>query len=346
MPEIIDVLQDPSWDTAVAGSDGELFLSRRWMQSLSQAFGFGFQAVVVRDESEAIVGGLPFVRLDDIRGKRTVVLPFSDYTMPVVSGAAPWETLIQPLIDLGDPVIVQTSADGVVADDPRFKVELETVRHSIALDADFDELMARCGQQPRRHIRKAAAAGLTFRLADSLDDVRAFFDLHLGVRKYKHRLLCQPFSLFESLWKNFLSEGDGGLMLGFDGDVVAGGCLLLEAGDTLYYKYSASHPAYRAKGVSHAAVAESMALGLSKGLVSLDMGRSDLDQPGLIAFKRRFGASQSALTKFCYKPPGGIPGTAQAAGVLLSELTTLFSDERVDDELTERAGELMYRYFA
>ena len=345
MPEIIDVKNDPAWDDAIAGCDGQLFQSRPWMASLSDAFEFAFQAAVVRDESGAIVAGVPFVRLDDIRGRRTVVLPFSDYTIPLVTDAAPWDTLIEPILAFGDPVIVQTAATGVVAADERFEADLQTVRHSIELDADLDELMARCGQQPRRHIRKAEAAGLKFRMAESIDEVRAFYDLHFGVRKYKHQLLCQPFTLFESLWEQFMVDDQGGIVLGFDGETVAGGCLLLEAGDTMYYKYSASHPDYRSKGISHGAVRAAMEYGLAKGSTALDLGRSDIDQPGLIDFKRRFGAVQSDLTRFCAVPVGAHVMN-DAAGSMLSDLTALFCEESVDDALTVRAGDLVYRYFA
>lgn len=345
MPEIIDVIQDPQWDSAIAGCDGELFQSRAWLRSLADAFGFDIFAAVERDGSGTIVAGVPYAQIDDVRGRRTVVLPFSDFTIPLATDSAPWEKMIEPLIDLGNPIVVQTSAEGAVANDERFTVELRTVRHAVALDADIEELLARCGQQPRRHIRKADAAGLTFRMAESRAELRAFYDLHFAVRKYKHELLCQPFGLFEALWDNFVANDKGGIMLGFDGDTVAGGCLVLEAGDTLYYKYSASHPDYRSKGVSHAAVRSTMEHGLSKGLRALDMGRSDLDQPGLIDFKRRFGATQTELNRFCYIPQGFEP-CGDAAGEMLSDLTALFCSDDVPDELTERAGNLVYRYFA
>lgn len=347
MPEVIDVIEDPQWDSAIAGCDGELFLSRPWLRSLAEAFGFEIFASVERDGSGAIVAGVPYAQIEDIRGSRTVVLPFSDFTIPIATDAAPWEKLIEPLVDLGNPIVVQTVATGAVADDERFSAELQTVRHSITLDADIDELLARCGQQPRRHMRKADAAGLTFRMAESRSELRAFYDLHFGVRKHKHQLLCQPFGLFEALWENFIAVDKGGIMLGFDGDTVAGGCLVLEAGDTLYYKYSASHPDYRSKGVSHAAVRHTMEHGLARGLRTLDMGRSDIDQSGLIDFKRRFGAVQTNLTRFCYHPQGAESSSGgAAAGAMLSDLTALFCSEDVSDELTERAGNLVYRYFA
>lgn len=353
MPEIVDVLNEPSWDLAVADTDGELFQSRPWMRCLAETFGFNFQASVERDDRGSIVEGIPFVRIDDLRGPRTVVLPFSDYVLPLVADDLSWKCLVEPLLAFGDPVIVQTSADSCVARDGRFVPDLETIRHAVAFDADRETIVARFGQQPRRHIRKAEKSGLTFRMANTRAELQSFYDLHFGVRKYKHQLLCQPFALFESLWRNFIADGDGGVMLGFDGDVVAGGCLLLEAGETLYYKYSASHPDYRSKGVSHGAVMGAIDYGLEQGLLRLDLGRSDLEPSGLVDFKRRFGSTSSTLMRFCHLPAGTPDAplchhgdALDDAGELLTELTELFVDPLVPDELTMQAGERLYRYFA
>ncbi len=315
------------------------------MSSLSKGFGFHFEATVERNAAGEITAAIPFVRINDVRGERITSLPFSDYVAPLVPDLESWKRLSEPLVASGAAVLVQTFADSIVSQDERFSVDGQTVRHSVALDASREEIVARFGQQPRRHIRKAEKAGLTFRLAESHDELRAFYDMHLGVRKYKHSLLCQPFGLFEALWENFMADGFGAIVLGFDGDTVAGGCLLLEAGDTLYYKYAASNPDYRSVGVSHGAMMGAIDHGLDRGLKTLDLGRSDIDQPGLIDFKRRFGAVRSELTTFCYEPLNKIDATGEVRETL-GKLTALFVSPDVPDEITERAGDLVYRYFA
>lgn len=345
MFEVINLLKEPRWDSALAGLDGEVFQSRRWLSALNSAFGMEFEASIERDGAGAVVAGIPYCRIDDIRGSRIVTLPFSDFVIPMVADEAQWHKLIEPILDMGLPVSLQTSSQSIVATDDRFRVAGSTVRHSIPLDGDIEELVARFSQLPRRFLRKADKAGITFRMATGKHELRAFYDLHLGVRKYKHQLLCQPYSLFEAIWENFIADGCGGVMLGFVDDEPVGGCLLLEAGDTLYYKFSASHPDYRHLGVSHAAVVESMKHGLSRRLSHLDLGRSDLDQPGLIDFKRRFGAATSELSRFTWTPSGASPSSCET-GAVLGRLTELFVDPQVPDSMTERAGDLLYRYFA
>lgn len=344
MPQKIDVGSTNEWDQAIAGSDGELFLSRRWINVISEVFDLNIEAIIERGDDGKIIGALPFCCIDDVRGSRLAILPFSDFVSPLLCDGAQWETLIDPILQIGRPLVFQTTAGSPAADDERFVLDGESVRHSVPLDADLEELMARFSQHHRRLVRKSAKNGLVFRQAESISDLRAFYELHLGVRKHKYGMLAQPYHLFEALWERFLSEDLGGLVLGFDGSAVVGGCLLLEAGDTLYYKYAASHPDYRSLGVSHGAVVAAMKVGLEKGLAELDLGRSDLDQPGLVDFKRRFGANATGLQRFRSKDQ--LFREVSEMDRLLTDITQLMTQPSVPDHITEQAGNRLYRLFA
>lgn len=344
MAEIVDPLLEQSWDGLIAGRPGALFQSQDWMRVLAQTYDFDFRASVERNSSGELTSGLPFAYINDLRGKRIVMLPFSDFLVPATTGVAQWRSLVQPLIDAGVQVKVQTFQDSNALQDDRFVVAKICRHHSISLDADISELVRRFRPLPRRSIRASEAAGLTFRAVEDPAHLRAFFDLHLGVRKNRHQLLAQPYALFENLWKSFVEQGAGALILGFDGEVVAGGCLLLEFDGVLYYKFAASHPEYRSVGVSHAAVHASMIHGLEHGCSALDLGRSDIGQPGLIDFKRRFGAEESDLHSLTLK--NSPPEQGVEAARIVSEITRLFVRESTPDQLTEHAGDLLYRLFA
>ncbi len=341
--ETLDVLSAPEWDELVAGIEGELFLTRRWMRCLARAFDLHFEAVVER-ETHGLVGGIPYVRVRDMRGDRIVVLPFSDMAPPPIVGLDQWLRLVEPLMRYGVPITVCAPSGVAMASDERFKVDTTAVRQVIDLDAELPELMLRMSSQPRRHIRRAEREGIVFRPAESRDHLRDFYDLHLQVRKHRYRLLCQPFSLFEAIWDEFLSTDNGCLLLGFDGDTVVGGCLLLIAGDSLCYKYAASHAEYRSRGASHGAVAGAMAVGLERGMARLDLGRSDTAQPGLIDFKRRFGATASDLSRFTWAPDHYQPDVASTE--IVTSLSKLLTSADVPDSVTEQAGNLLYKVFA
>ena len=344
MSEIIDVMETPEWDDLIVGSNGEVFGTRRWMSCLRDAFDLRFEAVVERD-ANGISGGIPFAHIDDVRGERVVVLPFSDFSPLPVRDSAQWASLAGRLMEYEVPIGIGAPSDSVVLTDDRFKAETSAVRQQVYLDPDPEKLFDRLSTQPLRHVRKAERAGIKFRPAENREELRAFYELHRGVRKYRHGLLCQPFDLFSAIWDRFIEAGDGTLLLGFDGETVAGGCLLLSVGETFYYKYAASHPDYRSKGASHGAVAAAMSLGLELGHRTLDLGRSDLAQQGLIDFKRRFGATASPLSRYSWKPDlYNAPDVASAE--IIDGLSKLFTNSEVPDDITEQAGDLMYRLFA
>lgn len=341
--EVVDPRGEPGWDAAVAGSSTELFLSRPWLETIGDVFDLKVQASVQRDATGAIVGLLPFCPVDDARGPRVSIVPFSDYVMPVLSSAAQWSALVAPVLDLGVTVGLAGTADSPARSDPRFATETVAVRQSIPLDGSPTDLVARCSPHHRRLVRKAERAGLRFRLATSTDELRTFYELHLGVRRDRYRMLAQPYRLFEQLWERFVVAGNGALVVGMDGDTMAAGCLLLQAGDTFYYKYAASHPAYRSVGASHGTVAAAMAVGVERRLSSLDLGRTDLDQPGLVDFKRRFAANSEGLCRSTSAEPDTEPPAIDAT---LAELTELLTAPDVPRRVTERAGTTLYRLFA
>src|SRR5690606_27147757 len=80
----------------------------------------------------------------------------------------------------------------------------------------------------RRAIRKAEAAGVEVTEAETEDDLRAFFEMHLRVRKHKYNLLAQPYRFFLSIWERFLAEGNGRLLLARADSRVVGGVLCLD----------------------------------------------------------------------------------------------------------------------
>ena len=69
------------------------------------------------------------------------------------------------------------------------------------------------------------------------------------------------------------------------------------------------------------------------------------DQPGLIRFKRNFGADERELRFLRWTPPGWRED-GSGARRMLSEMTHLLTEPSVPDGVAARAGDELYRYFA
>jgi lipid II:glycine glycyltransferase (peptidoglycan interpeptide bridge formation enzyme) len=213
------------------------------------------------------------------------------------------------------------------------------------LRSELEVLWQRMHDSSRRAIKKSQREGVEVRVADSENDLRAFFEMHLKVRKYKYGLLAQPFRFFQSIWRHFVEAQRGFLLLASHQGKVVAGDFFLEWKDTLYYKFNASD----SNGLSHRPndllTWEGMKLAKTRGLSFLDFGLCDWDQEGLARYKRKFGAEEKTIS-FLQHSPNGPPTTAQKElRSLLGQMTKRFTDQLVPDAVTEGAGDDLYRLF-
>jgi len=160
-------------------------------------------------------------------------LPFSDYCDPLVSSRADWFELREPLLESGCPVAMRCLHSDFPLADPEFTHPKLAKWHGIDLAGELDDHWSRIDASARRAIRKAEKSGLTTRIARTEQDLRAFFALHLGIRKYKYRLLAQPYRFFENIWRVFSSAGLVALMLAEAGNDVVGSVMYLGWGSTI-----------------------------------------------------------------------------------------------------------------
>jgi hypothetical protein len=339
----VDPCSDPRWASLARGPRGSLFASPPWIAALVDTYGFAVTAEMVLDGDGTPVAGLARAEVDDLRGRRVVSLPFCDRVDPVAD-APQWDRLVGPLLDRGVPVELRVLDAAPPRRDPRFAVTGELAWHATDLERPEQDLLAGLHPGVRQHIRKARRSGVTVSIGDGLDDVRAFHQLHRGTRKRKYRLLAQPVAFFERLWERFASSGDLAVALAsHEGDVIAG-ILCLRWDDVVYYKFAASDGERLAVRPNELLAWECLRLGQAWGCRSFDWGVSDLDQPGLVHYKRKYATEERRVAVLRHLPPGHV-GNDHGTGALLRDLTELLTRDEVPDAVTQRAGELLYRYF-
>ncbi len=341
----IDPLSDPLWTELTNSQPSGLFHSRAWIDVLRRTYDMDVAANVIVDDSGHPRAGMHFSEISDIRGERIVSLPFSDYCDPLVDNRDDWEILREPLLAGGHAIKMRCLHNDVPLDDPEFAQASRAKWHGIDLTADNEAQWSRIDASARRAIRKAEKSGVTVRLADSEEDLRSFFKLHLGIRKYKYRLLAQPYRFFQNIWNIFSEAGTMALMLAEANNVVVGSVMYIGWGSTLYYKFSASsfnHLEYRPTDML---IWEGMKFAKSKGYSFLDLGLSDWDQDGLVRYKRKFATEEGTISFLQHASERPSSKQEQAVPPLLNTFTDLLTEPTVPDDVTERAGDAIYRYF-
>jgi CelD/BcsL family acetyltransferase involved in cellulose biosynthesis len=341
---IADAVTDPLWGRLVEQRRTSVFHSPAWLRVLQDTYGFPLRASMLRAAAGDPLGGLLYAEVDDIRGPRLVSLPFSDFCDPIVADAAAWQAVTAGVLGDARRFDMRCVHSEEPLHDPRLAEVGRARWHAIEVEPDEGEAWQRLHPSARRAIRKAEGAGVTVEHATDERHLREFFELHLRVRRRKYGLLAQPFAFFEHIWTQFLDKGSGVLILArVDGQAVAG-CLFLEWQDTLYYKFNASDLDTLEVRPNDRVLWEGLRYARMRGLQRLDFGLTDWDQAGLVQYKRKYATEERTITMLRQAPSP--PEQPDKAGPLLRQLTDLLVDEAVPDDVAERGGALLYRYFA
>jgi lipid II:glycine glycyltransferase (peptidoglycan interpeptide bridge formation enzyme) len=184
-------------------------------------------------------------------------------------------------------------------------------------------------------VRRAERERITCEVGRSLDLLDAFYRLLLITRK-RLRILPQPRSWFRNLL-DCMGENLQIRVARKDGRPIAS-ILTLKYRRSVIYKYGCSdEKAHNLGGMPFLfwkLITESKA----EGAETLDFGRSDLENEGLIRFKSEFGACQRNLSY--YRSPVGEKQSTRArhsktAGRIVSALP---------DGISCAAGRILYRH--
>ena len=167
--------------------------------------------------------------------------------------------------------------------------------HGLDLAAGLDEVRRRFAPAARRGVRHALRVGVRteFLPDEQLDE---FIALHVGVRKHKYGLLAQPHAFFEALRNRFTAVDGWFPLAALHDDRIIAVTVYLRWRDTLYYKFNASLPDALPLRPNNLLVDAGVELACALGCRHFDFGASDDDQPGLLRFKRQFGAEEGRIT--------------------------------------------------
>jgi lipid II:glycine glycyltransferase (peptidoglycan interpeptide bridge formation enzyme) len=173
--------------------------------------------------------------------------------------------------------------------------------HRIDLRPASDELLGSFHNDcVRRKIRRAEREGLTYEQGRSQSLLKQFYNLLLVTRR-RHQLPPPPLDWFLNL-TICLGEHMEIRVASKDGQPVAS-ILTVRYKKSLVYKYGCSDARYNHLGGMQLLFWRAIQDAKRDGISELDLGRSDWDNPGLAAFKDRWGSVRSVLTYWRYPVP-------------------------------------------
>jgi CelD/BcsL family acetyltransferase involved in cellulose biosynthesis len=287
---------DTAWREFVLGHPRALpYHHPAWTDSITDTYGFRAFAFAVRDASAQVVGGVPFVEVGGrIRSKRWVALPFTDACPALTTAQLTDETLVSLLDDAReDERVAAIEVRGPLGSELGTEAQRGVV-HALELTT-ADQLFGAFASQVRRNIRKAQRSDMSVRPAETEDDLtRVYFHLHAETRR-RLGVPTQPRRFFEAIWRRMIEPGLGFAVLAYSGGTAVAGAVFLEWNGRIIYKFGASDSRYWALRPNNLLFWEVIRQACEREATTLDFGRSDMEDEGLRAFKRSWGASEQAL---------------------------------------------------
>ncbi len=311
----IDPTSDERWDHFVQTQPGaSIFHTRAWLESLRDTYGYNPRAVTTSAPGAELTNSLPFCEISGLFGKRRLVsLPFSDHCQPLVQSEKQFVLLTEYLErkrgeEKWDYVELRPAVSGLAASSG-FEKDQSFVFHRLNLENSPEDLFASFHKNCiQRKIRRAEKEALACENGSTESLLRDFHELMVITRR-RHGLPAQPIAWFENLVRNFGPKLTIRVASTSGRPVAA--IVTIRHNHTLVYKYGCSDHRFDSLGGMQLLFWRAIQQAKQDCLCEFDLGRSDADNPGLIAFKNRWGATQSKLDylrcgiKRASRPAGG-----------------------------------------
>jgi len=340
-------VEDPSWSELLDRHPAAtVFHSPGWLSALNQTYGYE-PFVVTTSSGPTLENGVVVCRVKGWTSRRLVSLPFSDHCDPLVDRSddlseilallaseartAGWRSVeLRPRAFVGQAFEVAARACGL-------KASTEYCLHRVDLRAEATEIFRRFHpSSTQRAVRHAEREGVTYETGTSNRLLGSFYGL-LRLTRRRHGLPPQPLAWFRNL---VTCLGDRVLIhvASKDGQPIAS-LLTLSFKNTLSYKYGGSDASLHRLGGMPFLFWRVIQDAQARGFVELDLGRSDVDQPGLVAFKEHLGATRSTLTYYRY-PERRVD--AARSGWMSRVARGVFAN--LPDATLDLAGRLLYKH--
>ncbi len=354
----VDPIADRRWsDFLERHPRASVFHSRGWLEALARTYGYE-PIVLTTTERGPLENGLALCRVRTLFSRRLVSLPFSDHCDPLVDRPDDLSEMLEFLrgeVESGRCRSFELRA-GV---GQPFRVADQYCLHTLDLSRPSSEVFAGFHHSStQRAIRRAEREGLAYEAGTSDRLLAAFYGL-LRLARRRHGLPPQPLAWFRDLVAclsdahstrfarsgqahstRFARSGQGlAIHVASKAGRPVAGILTLTFKKTMVYKYGGSDATQHSLGGMPFLFWRAIEAAKAEGIETLDLGRSDLDQPGLLAFKDHLGAARTTLSYYTY------PARRHAAvrsGPLAAAARGVMS--RLPDAALDLTGRLLYKH--
>jgi hypothetical protein len=343
----VDPIRDRRWAELVERHPrASVFHTPAWLQVLQSTYGYEPVVFTTSPSTTKLRNGLVFCRVKSwLTGRRLISLPFSDHCEPLCDSPEDLNFIIRYLqttlerqhwkyleVRAVDWNLGQTSDINLQAV-PNYLLHILDLRPtSNEIFRGFDR------DSVQRRIRRAERAGLLEKTGNSEDLLKDFYRLFVITRS-RHRLPPTPYAWFRNLIR---CQGDTlEMRVAYLDGVAISAILMLYFRDSGYYKYGCADSRFNRFGATPWLLWRAICAAKSRGATRFDMGRTEEDDAGLVAFKNHWVPQPKRMVYWTFPDHSAVRSTS---GWKLRLGKRLFSC--MPNPLLILSGRLIYRHIA
>jgi len=302
----IDPLTDPRWPEFLARQPAaSIFHTGGWLESLCRTYGYEPFVLTTTPPGSELENGLPLCRIRSwLTGERMVSVPFADHCHPLFDRVADLFSVVEHLCCESERrgtgyVEIRPLPSPDYGERSDFEANT-TLRpgnafslHRLDLHPDLEEIFRAFDKSSiQRGIRRGERLNLTCEEGISPALLRKFYRLQVLTRR-RHQLPPQPLQWFRNLTELLGSQAK--IRIVSQGEQPVAGILTFLYNGTMLYKYGCSDARFSSLHGTTRLFWRAIQEAKQNHAHTFDLGRSDLDNQGLIRFKGKWGSRESSL---------------------------------------------------
>jgi hypothetical protein len=291
----LDPLSDPRWDALISRHPkASIFHQRAWLEALQRTYGYKPIVFTTSEGSSELKNGLLFCQINSwLTGPRLVSLPFSDHCEPLCDSLEEMTALMQhsqAAVDSREWKYLEIRPTNEHFGEASSESALQPIghyfHHVLSLVPAVDDLFRSFDKDSiQRRVKRAEQAGLVEKCGNSRELLKEFYSLFILTRG-RHHLPPPPYAWFQNLLD---AQGDAlEIRVAYKDSVPIAAILSLRFREISYFKYGCSDATFKKFGATPWLLWKAIAGAKNSGALEFDLGRTDHDNAGLLAFKNKW----------------------------------------------------------
>ncbi len=294
--EIINPIEYPGWnELLLTNENASFFHTSNWAKVLHESYGYTPIYFTEIDDGK-LMTLMPFMEVNSfLTGRRAVSLPFTDYCHAIFAEPLKFQDVVKEVIDHGRQAgwkYIEWRGGQMFSE--KIMPSITYYGHALDLSSDAEQLLSGFRNSTKRNIEKAAREGVRVEISCSAESIESFYTLNRRTRK-DHGLPSQPSVFFNKIYQHIISQEKGFVTLAAYRDIIIAGAVFFNFERQSIFKYAASNKNFLHLRPNNAVLWESIRHLCFKGYETLNLGRTEIENEGLLQYKRGWKPKENEI---------------------------------------------------